>query len=206
MIAIAAIALCMVFCRSKTAWPGLMLLILVVTLFVASWNHLSSSSLYRSRLGVTDTAETRLALQNLSIKLAEAKPLVGWGFGSFDTVKGSAGVTSDPSATVATRANTSHDTFLTILVELGILGCVVLLAPWIFIAGKAIKAARCPSPDRWVLVAALGSLGVYVISAGTFDMRFFSFVPMLGWLSVAIARRTLADPEMRLDRTSANHS
>jgi O-antigen ligase len=200
MIAVAAIALCMVFLRSRTAAPGLTLLILIVTVFVASWSHISSSSAYQSRFGVVDTAETRLALQDVSIKLAKAKPVAGWGFGSFDTVKSRVNVTlEDPTATAATQANTSHNTFLTILVELGMLGFLALLAPWVFVAWSAIKTARHASSDRWILVAALGALGTYIISAGTLDMRFFSFVPMLAWLSVAIARRTLADREMRLD-------
>jgi len=41
----------------------------------------------------------------------------------------------------------------------------------------------------------VGALSVYLISASTYDARFFSFVPALPWILLGIARRTLGEEE-----------
>ena len=40
----------------------------------------------------------------------------------------------------------------------------------------------------------LASIVVLAVNAATLDYRFFSFVPMLGWLSLALLRRRCAEP------------
>jgi O-antigen ligase len=201
MVAVALVVLFLVFTGWRAAWPGFMVLLIVTAFLVASWGRISSSPVYRSRFMNQANPVQRIALQDVSIKLAEQKPLLGWGFGSFDQAKRDLGVTgSDP--TLATVANaTSHDTFLTTLVELGPPGLLLFLATWIVVAWRSVKRVRYAGADRWLFAAALGALGVYVVSAGTLDMRFFSFVPMLAWLAAGLARRRLSDTEMQAQST-----
>jgi hypothetical protein len=40
----------------------------------------------------------------------------------------------------------------------------------------------------------LGSIVLLAINAATLDYRFFSFVPMLAWLALALVRRRLDVP------------
>jgi hypothetical protein len=43
--------------------------------------------------------------------------------------------------------------------------------------------------QQWMLVAAPAMLAVWIISAGTFDMRFFPLGAALPWLAAGLMRR-----------------
>ena len=58
----------------------------------------------------------------------------------------------------------------------------------------SLRRLRAPAPDRWFLVAMLGSIVLIFIDGATLDYRFYSYVPMLAWLSLALLRRCLAGP------------
>jgi len=91
------------------------------------------------------------------------------------------------------RGSTSHDSFLTILVETGVVGLLIYLAPWGVLLSRSFAAVRAPTPDRWLLLVALALPIVYALSAATFDMRFFSYVQVLPWLALGLARRLTRD-------------
>jgi hypothetical protein len=57
-----------------------------------------------------------------------------------------------------------------------------------------VAQARAPGPDRWLLIAALGSLVVIFVTANTLDFRFFSIAQMLPFLFLAIVRRSVSTP------------
>jgi O-antigen ligase len=133
-------------------------------------------------------------LQDVSIKLIERKPLLGWGYDSFDRVKYNVSVPSPQLPLSQALQSTSHDTYLTILVEYGALGFAIFVLPWIAIFLRGLSKVRKPAPDRWFLAAMLASIVLLAVNAATLDYRFFSFVPMLGWLSLALVRRRLAEP------------
>ena len=71
-----------------------MLLILVAGVLYATWDRISSTTIYEARLSKSDTAETRLLIQEWSFPLIEENPVVGTGFGSFDRVKNETEFTS----------------------------------------------------------------------------------------------------------------
>ena len=83
----------------------------------------------------------RQALQTMSFELAKQKPVLGWGFGSFERANATvepphiAGLLIDGAASAI-----SHNTFLTVLVELGGLGLLLLFVPFIVIVTKASRA------------------------------------------------------------------
>jgi hypothetical protein len=45
----------------------------------------------------------------------------------------------------------------------------------------------------WLVVALLGTIGVWVVNAGTVDMRFFPFAWVLPWVAVGLLRRRVLD-------------
>jgi O-antigen ligase len=146
-----------------------------------------SSPVYETRVANEGTIQTRVLIQNWSLDLASQKPVLGWGYGSFDRVKNKSRLPSGSLNRKAGVANTSHDSFLTILVELGAVGLALYLAPFVVIFRRILRGAR--ERVDWEVPALLGVAVVYFVSAATFDMRFFSFVPALPWLALGLARR-----------------
>jgi O-antigen ligase len=193
VLATAVVGVAMVLVANRARWPSVVVLILVGASLFAAWDRLSSTSIYEKRLSVSDTAQTRLLIQEWSFRLIEQKPVAGWGFGSFDRVKNEAEFDRSYRGIpeIYGRSNTSHNTFLTVLVELGFLGLILLLLPWAVVGWRAAKAARARPELRWILGAVAAFLVVYVISAGTFDSRFFSFVLALPWIALGVARRVM---------------
>ena len=88
---------------------------------------------------------------------------------------------------------TSHNTYLTMLVELGGIGLLLFASPFVVLAVAGVVRARRPTDDRWLIVAAVVSLGVVALSAMTFDLRFFSFAQVLTWILLALLARPRSD-------------
>jgi len=155
-----------------------------------AWSSFSGSTVYQQRLANGRTVRARVVIQQWSFKLAGERPILGWGYGSFDRVKnsqlflGTAGVDQAEG-----RGSTSHDSFLTILVETGIVGLAILLAPGAVLLSRAFARVRTPSRERWLLLVGLAVPLVYALSATTLDMRFFSWVQVIPWLFLGLLRR-----------------
>jgi O-antigen ligase len=168
--------------------------LLIAGLVVAFvWGSFANSQLYQQRVADSATVQTRVIIQNWSFTLAKRKPILGWGYGSFDRIKNSAqGLGGTADQTKLGQGSTSHDSFLTILVELGAVGLVIFVLPWIIIGRRLIMFVRTPSPDRWFALACLATCAAYIVSAGTFDMRFFSFISTVPWIALGCGRRLTA--------------
>jgi O-antigen ligase len=139
----------------------------------------------------SSTVEIRVAIQQVSLHLAAEKPVLGWGYGSFDEAKRASDLIVQGVPLASVLETTSHDTNLTILVELGLVGLVLYVAPFLLVG---IRALRRPPPEseRWLLASALGSLVVVYVTASTLDFRFFSFAQMLPFAFLGILRRLTA--------------
>lgn len=166
----------------------------VALLLVVFWPQIRSSSIYQTRLTEQQNVQARVVLQEVSFKLIERRPVLGWGYDSFDRVKYDVTVPSGALPLTLALKSTSHDTYLTMLVDYGAVGFALFVLPWVAIALRALRRLRTPAPDRWFLVAMLGSILLIFINGATLDYRFYSYVPMLAWLSLALLRRCLAEP------------
>ncbi len=191
-----AVALC-VLLSSRSRLTGLLVIGLTVLAIVALWPTIKNSSVYQNRIDQTQNVEIRLILQQISIKLAEEKPILGWGYNSFDRVKFSVPVYSAPIPLASALAFTSHDTFLTMVVEYGLVGLGLFLLPWAPMTLRALRRTRVRSPDRWMYVAGLTTSLVIFGTATTLDYRFFSFIPILPWMFLGLMRRADATPDVR---------
>ena len=74
-------------------------------------------------------------------------------------------------------------------VEYGGVGLLLLLLPWLWICMLALRRIRARAPDRWLDVAGVAAVFVIALTGATLDLRFFSFVPMVLWLFLALMRR-----------------
>jgi hypothetical protein len=156
------------------------------------WGSIASTSVYQSRLSNSQNVDVRLALQKASLHLAGEKPILGWGYGSFDRAKTKlqlSGNIGSVETSAAVQGNTSHDTFLTVIVEYGGVGLLLLLLPWLWICVRALRRIRARAPDRWLYIAGVAAVSVIALTGATLDLRFFSFVPMVLWLFLALMRR-----------------
>jgi O-antigen ligase len=170
---------------------------LAVILVIMFWPQIRSSSVYQNRIDQQGNVEARLVLQEISFKLAEERPIIGWGYDSFDRVKFDVPITSSSLPLSTVLESTSHDTFLTILVEFGAIGLVLFVLPFAAVIWRALRYARRAGPDQWFYVAGLGTITVIGITAGTLDYRFYSFIPMLAWMFLGLVRRqTITDAAM----------
>jgi O-antigen ligase len=188
---VVASLLCVVLSsRSRLAALGTVALVALVV--VALWPEIRSSSVYRNRIDERQNVDARLVLQQVSITLAERRPLLGYGYDSFDRVKLTVPAASGAINPGTALQSTSHDTFLTMLVEFGAVGLILFVVPWLVVVGRAVRRALVPSPDRWLTVAAISGILVIAVTGATLDYRFFSFIPMLGWLLLGLLRRQIA--------------
>lgn len=152
--------------------------------------QIERSPLYHERIAESQNVQFRAAIQGLSLHLAGQKPLLGWGYGSFDRVKDASGAVPAGEIGMSVLTYTSHNTYLTMLVELGGLGLLLYAVPFVAFSLEGLRRARTRGPDSWVFAAALASLAVIVLTGATLDYRFFSFALMLPWVCLAILRRS----------------
>lgn len=189
LIGAGAVALLVLVTRARTRWVTVLGVVLAMTLVAGSWGDISSTHLYKSRFSNTSNVQIRVVIDQLSVNLAERKPIFGWGYGSFDDVKGQASFNPRPFTRDQVLYYTSHNTFLTILAETGLVGLCLLVLPWLVLARRTLASALRGTSQQWLLVAATSMLAVWVIAAGTFDMRFFSLAAALPWLAAGLMRR-----------------
>ena len=187
-------ALLVVLFSARSRLVGVGAIALVALLLVVFWPRIQTSSVYQARITQKQNIQARLVLQEVSIKLIQQKPVLGWGYDSFDRVKYDVAVPSPQLPLSQALQSTSHDTYLTILVEYGAVGFAIFVLPWMVILLRGLGRARRLAPDRWFVIAMLASIVLLAINAATLDYRFFSFVPMLGWLSLGLLRRRFAEP------------
>jgi O-antigen ligase len=175
--------------RTGSRLLALCVLALMVVTISLSWGRLTSSELYHRRIAQGHTVDIRAELDRWSLNLAKERPLLGWGFGSFDRVLRASDFGSGKVLHEEVIASTSHNTFLTILVEYGSIGLALFVLPWLVIGGRALAVARRFPDAGWLLLGCVGALVAYAFSANTLDFRFFSFIPAVPWLLLGLLRR-----------------
>jgi O-antigen ligase len=195
ILATLAVVILILMSRAKTQLVAIAALAVAVVAVTASWSTISASTVYRERVTNSGNVEARVLIQDWSLKLAAERPLFGWGYDSFDRAKNAARLSSGELPASVGIANTSHNSYLTILVEYGAVGLALLAIPWLLIPWRALRTAVREPPgmrepqSRWFVVGAVAALIIFVLSANTIDVKYFSFVPAVPWLLLGILRR-----------------
>jgi O-antigen ligase len=168
---------------------GVAVIASTVIVIMAVWPSIRATTVYQERGADAETVRVRAGLQDWSLQLAAQKPVFGWGYGSFDRVKNTSGLTAAGGVSIRSLLETtSHNSYLTILVETGVIGLLLYALPFLTLASLAVARVRARSPDGWVIVGTLASLFVIALSGVTLDLRFFSFAQALPWILLAILR------------------
>ena len=138
-------------------------------------------------------------LTNVALDLFRQRPLLGQGYATFDQVKLTLPVSPEDLETVQTL--TSHDTFLTVLAESGIIGLALLVLPALVIGWRGLAAGRRGLAAPWIVAACVGAVVAYAIGAVSYDARFFPLITTLVWIALGLLRRTLARPATTREST-----
>ena len=143
-----AVVLLLLFARARLA--GLAVLLASVVAILLLLPAAENTDLYKKRFSVTSTIDLREAIQDVSLALVAQKPIVGWGYDSFDEVKNASElVAGQPVPIASVLQTTSHNSYLTILVELGAIGLLFAL-PFVIlcIRGLRQRASRRAGSSR----------------------------------------------------------
>jgi O-antigen ligase len=186
----------MALIANRARWPSLLAFATVGVLVFAAWGHISSSNIYQERLGVTATVTTREKIQHESVALFRQRPLLGWGYNTFDRIRG-----ISPTRDTQIQNITSHDTYLTVLVELGVIGLALLVLPWVVISCRALAAARRGLVEPWMVAGCVGAAVSVWIGALTYDARFFPLISALPWITLGVARNLLGNRRTSVEST-----
>ena len=151
------------------------------------------------RAGNQENVEGRFAFGSTGFRMFEDSPIVGQGFGTYDIKAKDFAVGFGTVGASVAVADTSHNTFLTILAELGLVGFgLYLTALWLGLRrGLSVLRRKVPGADRLKVLALFAGVVSYGISANLIDMRFFSFAIALFWFNVGLIDASARGAEAR---------
>jgi O-antigen ligase len=171
--------------------PGVGVLALAAIALVALWPTITATTVYQNRLTNQANVQGRVLLQDWSLRLAAEKPITGWGYESFDRVKNASDFSTHGLPPSYVLNSTSHDSYLTVLVEYGAVGFLLLMLPWAVLLVSGLRTLPREHEHQWLIVASVAATAVCVVTGATLDYRFFSFALMLPWVFLAMIRRVI---------------
>jgi O-antigen ligase len=146
------------------------------------------------RLNSDQSALGRLPVILASVEMFKAKPALGWGYGNFDLYdrqfQGRVGDLVAPE-----KDHASHNVYLTILAEQGIVGLALVLAPVIGLAILSVKRwSSLPAEGFWsrkLLLIFWLTIVAHIVVNNFSNMRIV-FGLGIWWISLALIANLLA--------------
>jgi O-antigen ligase len=144
------------------------------------------------RLGTEGTVDDRTVLLHAGEQMFTAKPLLGWGYNTYNLYdwKFIERVGDAAPSRWDVESGSSHNTYMTILAETGIIGFLLYSFPIIWWLALSIKTLRRLSRQgfwNWRLLTVLWlSVSSYILIAQIIDMRWFWYSNALFWLTLGL--------------------
>lgn len=142
------------------------------------------------RLQTEDTVNSRIVLTEAGLKMFYAKPVLGWGYDSYDLYdwqfmeKVGGAVPSKWDV----QKGTSHNTYITILAETGVTGFILYFFPMAQLLWLSLKKRKILPEYRfynWRLLTIIWlSIFFFIISGQVNDLRFFWYQLGTWWLTL----------------------
>jgi O-antigen ligase len=144
------------------------------------------------RLNKENTAKNRVVLFYASMNMIEEKPFLGWGYENFNRYKNTFIDRSIVKLNTAEASSiTSHNTYLTMMVELGLIAFFLYTIPLIWWLRLTLKIfphlPRGGVQGRSLLVVYWLIILAYIITANFADQRFSFYGVGLWWLTLGLA-------------------
>ena len=207
------------FSYSRASWLAAMTVLIVLAclytrsflLFVlpglVMWGSLlmvvdgQENSYAVKRLNTSDTVRSRIITNMAGLKMFGEKPIFGWGYGSYDLHdwKFMKQIGSFKPTTWEKEEATSHNTYLTILAETGIMGFLLYTVPlwwWFILTVRAWPRLPKGLPAegfagwRFFLMLWANLLFILLISQAI-DIRFFPFILVQMWFVLGLIANTV---------------
>jgi O-antigen ligase len=149
----------------------------------------SHFALSAERLNESDPIYDRIVIFDAMFRMFQEKPILGWGYETLDQNIGHY-YHRVGEASLVRNVVTSHNTYMTVLTELGILGFLLYLFPvvwWLVLSFRVWP--RLPKTGLWsrALLASFWLVMVFNFTVSNFmDMRWFSIGLSLWWLVLGL--------------------
>ncbi len=183
----------------KGLWKKTLPVLAISTfLLIWIWQSLPQSDPVKERLLEQRNVVGRFERTIFALKEFEQKPLFGWGSGSLDILTAKRYPTEGFS--------TSHNTFVTMLVDDGLLVSLLFLAliiSWLLHAAQAIHRSGRNSFERSAAAVFLGFMLIYLVSGMALELRYFDYINALLWISAAAIERLRTQSADREESPSA---
>jgi O-antigen ligase len=162
----------------RYAYSTVLILAAVFVSGVFSKFSLYETTLFNRR---DDAAQSRVVLANASIALIKQRPLLGSGYGTFATSGNDVSLDAQQRRLIEGEGN--HNTFLGLLVEVGIVGTlpfVLIMCGFLLQGVRLWRLSRNHSPPaRDFAIAVLAALIGYLFLVQFGDVRFLAFLNSL---------------------------
>ena len=184
------------------------LIMAVIIVSVLTTNVFAESVAFAAeRLNHQSTIDSRLISNYAHLGMIQAKPLLGWGHGNYTRyhlpfVKPVEGV---PFADVHIS---SHNTYLSMAVELGLLGLTLYLMPWLLLLKRSSTAYKQLPQEgfysRYLLVVLWLGVAFWFVVTNFMNMRLASWGNTWVWLPLGLIASILDASEKPLGKTGEN--
>jgi O-antigen ligase len=178
------VAIGLVFIYPKVI--GRLFIIGSIVMLVLSMGFLSSHvSLSITRFTEADPIYDRIVIFDAMSQMFQEKPILGWGYETLDqNIR--AYYRTVGEASITTRTVTSHNTYMTILTELGLVGFILYMFPvvwWFILSIKVWRRMPKAGLGSRPLLAILWLVMLFNFTVSNFmDMRWFEIGLVLWWL------------------------
>lgn len=213
LLSVFALALlCVFFTFSRGSWLGALVVLMglislypkvvirltiavtvcAVLVYLISSNILASEVAFAGeRLGYSNTVDARLVGNNASILMIEEKPWFGWGYGNYDFYNYQFKVRIFNIVAGNDGGATSHNTYLTVMAELGVIAFLVYVFPLGYWLGLSFKTwRRLPQDGFWsrnLLIMLWLLILDHIIVSNLMDMiRFNQFGTTVWWMAMGL--------------------
>lgn len=188
---------------SMTVIAGLVVFLLSTSLLASAF------AFAMERLNTDHTAESRIITNVASLRMIEAQPLFGWGYQNYDLFnaqfKEDVGTIS-----AAGNINTSHNTYLTVAAELGILALVLYAIPTLWWLISSVRVwSRLPRSGFWsrslLVLLWLALLANFTVSNFMDMIRYNIFGTTIFWMGLGLIATLIStvDENTSLDSRAA---
>jgi O-antigen ligase len=179
-------------------YPKIMLRFLIISavllLFLGELFFSKYASRVADRINNQGTIYDRIVVTDAMFQMIQVKPIFGWGYDSLNNhIENYYRQVGDASGNI--RFTTSHNTYLTIFTELGLVGFLLYMLPMLWLLVMSFRVWRGIlkiEPTRRFMLATLwlATLNIFVIS-NFIDMRFFPIGLTLWWLNLGLIANIL---------------